>query len=267
MKYWIIILLISGIWGCANDCQLYDGEKNEVSGIYFLYSNGTQNGVRVWQDSLLFSFQNVLPGIEDYTVRIPVKLLGFVAEYPRTFKARVYGGSAVEGEDFLPLEEEYVFPAGVSDAALPIVLKRTEKLYKNKVSIELELLENEFFSLLMPGIISFQDTLDVTRFKIVFSEIIKQPFFWLSAKRFFGDFSVKKINFLNEIMGWTIQDWDRAGMEGAVITYGKFNYAATLMKNKLQALADDNKPVYDEDGTFMQLNGNYKVDYSRCETN
>lgn len=68
-------------------------------------------------------------------------------------------------------------------------------------------------------------------------------------------------------MGWTIQDWRSAGLDGAKITYGKFNYAATLMKNKLQALADDDQPVYDEGGIFMQLGSSYSVDYSRYENN
>ena len=265
MKHWIYVFLVLGIWGCENDRQLYDGEEDQASGIYFQYAAGTVNGVKVWQDSILFSFQNLLPEIKEYTLRVPVKVLGFVADYPRTFKARVCGGSAIEGEDFLPLDEEFEFPARVAEATLPIVVKRTDKLFKNKISVELELLENESFRLLMPEITSFGDTLDATRFKVVFSDIINKPFFWLSAQRFFGAFSVKKINFLDEIMGWTILDWQKAGQEGAKITYGKFNYAATLMRNKLQALADDNKPEYDEDGTFMQLGSSYTVDYSRYE--
>ena len=39
------------------------------------------------------------------------------------------------------------------------------------------------------------------------------------------------------------------------------------MKNKLQALADDDQPVYDEGGIFMQLGSSYSVDYSRYENN
>lgn len=267
MKYLIYILLILGIGGCENDRQLYDGEVNDVSGIYFRYFSRTLNGVEVWQDSLLFSFQNILSDIKEYTLRVPVKGLGFVSDRSRPFKVRVVGGTAVEGEDFLALEEEYQFPAYTGETTLPIVLKRTDKLFKNEISIELELQENEFFRLLMPEIISFGDTLDATRFKVVFSEIITKPFFWLSAQRFFGNFSPQKISFLNEIMGWTIQDWRSAGLDGAKITYGKFNYAATLMKNKLQALADDDQPVYDEGGIFMQLGSSYSVDYSRYENN
>lgn len=260
------MLLILGIWGCENDRQYYDGEPNDISGIYFQYFSRTLNGERVWQDSLLFSFQNILPEIKEYTVSIPVKLLGFVSQSPRTFQVKVCGGTAIEGEDFIPLEKEYIFPAEVSETTFPLILKRTDKLFNNKISIELELLENEDFRLLMPEITSLGDTLDATRFKVVYSEIITKPFFWLSAQRFLGNFSVKKINFLDEIMGWTIQDWQKAGQEGALITYGKFNYAATLMRNKLQALADDGKPVYDEDGSFMQLGSGYKVDYSRYQT-
>ena len=186
MKQLIYILLILGIWGCENDRQLYDGEENDVSGIYFRYSSSTLNGVKVWQDSLLFSFQNILPDVKEYTLRIPVKVLGFVADYPRPFKVRVCGGTAIEGEDFLALEEEYQFPAHAGEATFPVVVKRTDKLFKDKISIELELQENEVFRLLMPEITSFGDTLDATHFKVVFSEIITKPFFWLSAQRFFG---------------------------------------------------------------------------------
>ena len=41
MKYLIYILLILGIGGCENDRQLYDGEVNDVSGIYFRYFSRT----------------------------------------------------------------------------------------------------------------------------------------------------------------------------------------------------------------------------------
>mgnify|MGYP006874289141 CR=1 FL=1 len=68
MKYLIYILLILGIGGCENDRQLYDGEVNDVSGIYFRYFSRTLNGVEVWQDSLLFSFQNILPDIKEYSL-------------------------------------------------------------------------------------------------------------------------------------------------------------------------------------------------------
>lgn len=265
MKYILYILLFVFLWGCENERPLYDGEDAGVSGIYFQYSAVTENGVNIWQDSMLFTFQALPPDIKEYTLYIPVKLFGFVANYPRTFKARVCGGTAIEGEDFQPLAGEYVFPAEMAGTTLPVVLKRTDKLFKNKISIELELLENENFSLLMPEITSVRDTLDATRFKVVYSEIITQPFYWLSAKRYFGNFSVKKINFLNGLMGWTIQDWQNAGMNGAVITAGKFNYAATLMRNELQALADSNKPEKEEDGSYMQLGDSYKVDYSRYE--
>lgn len=267
MKRWIYILLALGIGGCENGRQLYEGEDQEVAGIYFEYAGSSTNGVKIWQDSIDFTFQNIRPDVKEYTISIPVRILGFVQDYPRTFKARVCGGTAVEGEDFLPLETEYVLPARKAETILPVILKRTDKLYKQKISIELELLENDYFHLLMPEISNGNDTLDATRFKVVYSEIVRQPFYWLSAKSYFGDFSVKKLSFLNEVMGWTIADWSDAGMEGSVITYGKLNYAATMVRNKLQALADDDDPVYEEDGvTFMQLGTNYRVDYSRYET-
>lgn len=265
MKYRLFILLLLVVAGCENERPLYEGEENNASGIYFQYAGKSLNGVPVWQDSIIYSFQNMLPDIKTYTLKIPVKLLGFVADYPRTYKAHVCGGTAVEGEDYQSFEPEYTFPAGQAETFLPVVLYRTEKLTSQSYSIEIELIENEYFKMLMPEIVSFSDTINATRFKVWFSEIITQPFYWLSAKSYFGDWSVKKIQFLNGIMGWTMQDWKDAGMQGAKITRGKFNYAAILMRNELQALADKGEPLCEDDGTFMQLGSSYQIDYSHYE--
>ena len=266
MKIWIFICITLILCGCENERPLYDGEKFGVSGIYFQYTSRTMNGKPIYQDSILFSFQNVTSGIEEYELKIPVKLLGFVADYPRAFKVNVCGGSAIEGEDFLALKNEYIFPADTAESFFPIILKRTEKLIDKEISIELELVENNYFHLLMPQIISAGDTLDATRFKVVYSEIITKPFYWLAASSYFGDFSPKKIQILNRLMEWSMEDWKNAGMADSKITMGKFNYAATIMKNELQNLADAGTPCYEADGTtLMQLANDYKVDYSNYE--
>lgn len=268
MKRWIYVLLFLGIWGCENDPQLYDGEDGNVAGIYFQYAAGTINGKDNWCDSILFSFQNVKQEVKEYPMPVPVKILGYVTDYPRTFKVKVCGGTAVEGEDFVPLAAEYTIPAGAVRAYFPVILKRTEKLQAKKISIELELVENENFHLLLPDYLYAKDTLDATRLKIVYSEIISKPFYWLSAQSYFGTFSVRKFNILNGIMGWTTTDWSSAGMDGSTITMGKFNYAATLMREELQARADEGNPQYEEgEVTFMQLGRSYTVDYSRYDKN
>ena len=43
MKRWIYILIALGIGGCENDRQLYDGEDQEVAGIYFEYAGSSTN--------------------------------------------------------------------------------------------------------------------------------------------------------------------------------------------------------------------------------
>lgn len=248
---------------CENDPMLYEGEPGGVAGIYFQMKTGNVQCV----DSLVYSFQNEPLSVEEHVIPIPVYILGEVKDYPRSFLVKVAGGTAIEGEDYVALEKEYVLPAHQPSTYLPLILKRSARLLKEQVDLVVELKENEHFKLLLPTVkdgVSGHE-LDATRFKVVYSELIELPIMWTItyASTYFGDWSVKKFRLINDMMGWQTADW--SNFSGPVAP-GKYGYAATLLQRYLQKQADKKDPVYEEDGkTYMQLGKAYNVDYSGLE--
>lgn len=269
-KIMIFLFSLLCFGGCENGDFLYEGEEGDVSGIYFLkVTSTTPDGTPLgYTDSISYSFQNDPVEVETRKVKIPVQLFGMLSDQDRPFRLKVIGGDAVEGEDYLPLPQEYIFPAHQAEAEAYVEIKRTPKLTREYRYVVVELLENEYFKLLMPEInnVTTRDTLKTHIFKISFTEQISEMFRYTSiGTHYFGSWSVKKFHMINEISGWTLDDWN--AYSGSVVTGGKMAYVAVMLRRQLQERADQNDPVTDEEnGGYMQLGQNYQVDYSKYET-
>lgn len=264
----LIVLVALYMQSCEKETMVYKGESGGISGIYFLYTSSyTMSGsgrVDHYQDSMEFSFAKVAANISESTIKLPVKLLGDVTGYNRTFIARVTGGTAVVNEDYVALENEYIMPANQPETTIPLILKRTDKLKNRKLNLTVELIENENFKLLLPSKINDDGKTEIntTHIKVIFSEIYTEPWFYsLFGVDNFGPFTVKKFEYINTIMGWSPANWD-----DGTVTAGIMGYAARRIQAELQERADNNDPVYDEDGSLMQLEAPYTVDYSKYET-
>ena len=137
-----VLLLTLILQSCEKETMRYEGEPGNISGIYFLYSSTytMSGGMRIehYQDSIEVTFAQVPANLEEMTVNLPVRVLGNLSDKERAFKVKVSSGSAVEGIDYQPLQEEYVMPANKESTALPLVLLRTDKLKKEKLDIEAE---------------------------------------------------------------------------------------------------------------------------------
>ncbi len=254
------VILLSG---CENEAQLYEGEPGGVSGIYFNLKNGNQ-----YVDSLEYSFQNDPLTVQVKEVPVMVKVLGMVTNYPRTFRVKIAGGNAVEGKDYVALEDEYTIPAGVAEIRLPLQLIRSEELLKKKKDIVLQLEENQYFKLLMPEVKDMVsgEVLNATRYKVIYSELITMPMWWTItyAGSYFGTWSVNKFRMINAIMGWQTSDWSKNDEDP--VAPGKYGYAAVMLQKELQRKADNKTPEYEDDGvTYMQLGPSYTVDYSALD--
>lgn len=248
--------LAFGLMSCENDAQLYEGEPGGFSGIYFYSRMGTQVA-----DSMEYSFQNDPLEVKRKEVPLPIKVLGYTADYPRPFSIKVIGGDAVAGKDYEALAEEYIIPAGKAEYRFPLILLRTEDLLKKKKHVILELQENEHFKLLLPE----AQEVNTTRFKVIFSELITKPQMWdiTYAATHFGNWSVNKFRLINDLMGWQVSDWSNYS---GPVQPGKYAYAATLLYFDLQKKADAKTPEYEDDGvTYMQLPPPNTVDYSKLE--
>lgn len=263
-----VLLLTLALQSCEKKTLCYEGEPGNVSGIYFLYSSSyaMSGGMRVehYQDSIEATFAEVPANLKEMTVNLPVRVLGNLSDKERAFKVKVSSGTAVEGIDYQPLQEEYMMPANKERTTIPLVLLRTDKLKKGKLDLTIELVENDNFKLLLPVKINDDGKTEVvtTHIKVIFSEIFKEPWFYeLFGRDIFGTFTNKKFDFINTVMHWSPADWDNGK-----VTNGIMSYTARKVQAELQERADKSTPEYDEDGTFMQLEPPYTVDYSKYET-
>lgn len=253
---------------CEKEPLLYKGEEDNSSGIYFYsVATFTPDGTPLsYRDSLTYSFQNDPLSKTQHVFNVPVRTLGYISDQDRKFKVKVIGGTAIEGVDFEVLQESYVVPAGESTASLPVVLNRTPVLTEKAITIDLQLVEYDSFKLLLPYLLNIGNNqqMDATKFRISFSELITEPSYYSSyGLDYFGDWSVKKFKILNDLMGWTVSDWRYAGFSGFPVASGKFAYAATLFRTFLEEALAENKPIYEDDGSPMQLGSSYTVDYSK----
>ncbi len=261
------LLIIFFASSCKKERVRYTGEPGRESGVYF-YSVATFTPDRTplsYTDSINYSFLNVRPELKEVTITVPVKLIGNVSDKDRYFKVKAAGGTAIEGVDFEKLKDRYVVSAKSASVILPIVLYRSAKLTTSSYYLDLQLEETDDFKLILPFLINVGNNqrMDATKFRIRFSEIIVMPSYWsIFGGDYFGDWSIKKFQILNSLMGWTTSDWNYAGRNGYPVQLGRFTYAANLFKDYLQKAADTNQIVYYEDGvTPMQLAPAFAVIY------
>lgn len=253
----------------------FDGR---VAGIY-LQRNGSYNvdsegniisSSQQYVDSTSISFASIADDVMTYTVPITVKIMGYVTDYDRPFTLKVdeQASTAVRGTHFDYNETDCVIPAGAAQTNVPVTLYRTDDLVDNRYKVVFYLESNENFTTELEQYKSINswsavgDTLCGTRYSITFSEIYTEPFQWeiFFGPDYAGDWSVSKEKRVNALMGWSHADWDNG-----TVTLGVMAYAAQMLRRDLQAAADSGEPVIDDDGEYMQLVGNYRVDYSAYE--
>lgn len=241
--------------------------------ISYTYKPGTTTIVKTeYSDSAFYNFAGMNIEFTSMKVPFPIKIMGKI-EKPIKLKFKINEEltTAIEGTDFeVNLDTLYLNP-GQYKTNLMVNFLRTQKLTKETLIVVIDLLETEEYSVLE----SYNDTdvwgsankvFEGKIFKYAFCEKLSAPWYWNTfAGSSLGVWTVKKFTLLNQLMGWTIADWDSAGMSGSKIIAGVSGYAAIQMQRYLQAQADEpiNSPVLDDDGSFMQLLGAYVVDYSR----
>lgn len=105
------------------------------------------------------------------------------------------------------------------------------------------------------------DTIDGTRYTFLISEIYTQPNRWgdVAADQYFGKWNPIRYAYINGFFGFTTTDW--TWVTGKV-SKGRMPFYARELQSELQRRADEGDPVYDEDGSYMQLPDAYRVDYS-----
>ena len=270
----ILFALISFpfLWSC--DKKEIPVFASDDAGIYFQRLTNAVYGstTEYYGDSTDFSFAGTNAYYTSHVLYAPVLTMGKVVDYDRPFKVVVdmEETTAVEGKDFEIELDSLVIKAGTSKAEVPVRIIRTETLLEKTLKIVLRLQENEHFKCYLE---TYKNTnlytakgeqISGVRYVFTFNEMYTQPNFWknYAEKDYFGEWTAKKYQVVNQVCGLTPIDWQHANYYGYKMQSARLPFFARTVRIYLQEQADAGNPVTDSDGKYMQLAPNYEVDYS-----
>ena len=270
----ILFALISFpfLWSC--DKKEIPVFASDDAGIYFQRLTNAVYGstTEYYGDSTDFSFAGTNAYYTSHVLYAPVLTMGKVVDYDRPFKVVVdmEEPTAVEGKDFEIELDSLVIKAGTSKAEVPVRIIRTETLLEKTLKIVLRLQENEHFKCYLE---TYKNTnlytakgeqISGVRYVFTFNEMYTQPNFWknYAEKDYFGEWTAKKYQVVNQVCGLTPIDWRYANYYGYKMQSARLPFFARTVRIYLQEQADAGNPVTDSDGKYMQLAPNYEVDYS-----
>lgn len=260
------------IAGCSHEeIDLYSGP---TSGIFIQQVKTTDiygNPTSYYDGKTGITFANYGSHVTGLNDSFVVRAMGEVTDYDRAYRLEVDPAetTAVEGVDFSLEGNNFCIPAGESTDVVRIKFIRHSGLIQKTVRVYFKLYPNENFD--MP-ISEFKnssswnvdgDMLPTDHFYFEFGENYTCPHYWTSfGNSYWGEWTAPKYLLLNELMGWTVTDWNNAGLSGANVALGRFQFAAITMQKYLQQKADEGNPVIDDStGTYMQLAQSYQVNY------
>ena len=270
----ILFALISFpfLWSC--DKKEIPVFASDDAGIYFQRLTNAVYGstTEYYGDSTDFSFAGTNAYYTSHVLYAPVLTMGKVVDYDRPFKVVVdmEETTAIEGKDFEIELDSLVIKAGTSKAEVPVRIIRTETLLEKTLKIVLRLQENEHFKCYLE---TYKNTnlytakgeqISGVRYVFTFNEMYTQPNFWknYAEKDYFGEWTAKKYQVVNQVCGLTPIDWQYANYYGYKMQSARLPFFARTVRIYLQEQADAGNPVTDSDGKYMQLAPNYEVDYS-----
>lgn len=191
--YYILFLIVSIALFSACKSSTLDSFHAE-SQIYFYDLSDRSNTVK---DSIMISFARLEPGTTETILEIPLRYIGPVVEGERSFKVSVdrENTTAVEGKHYQLLTELYHIKSGASDGVLPVKIFSTPDLDEVTLQLVLKLEENENFKINFNFTNSDLNTMDLSRYRILFSNKLLKPSWWSSTAEtsYLGDFSMKKV--------------------------------------------------------------------------
>ncbi len=229
----ILSLLISAFSACEQE----DVMDYRLDGKVYFYERSVSNTVetRITEKNFSFALQNSSLMVD--TFQIKVKLMGNLADYDRTFVARVDSGSAVDGTHYRLLNG--VMKANEYISYLPVVLFRTEDTQEEAVAIKLVLTDE--------GDLGRGNAEDL-EFTITWGDILLKPDHW--PDYFFGDYSINKYRFAIDVLGLT--DWPQTERittekEEGVYTISEIQGFAITLNEAYEEYRAENGPIYVDD--------------------
>jgi hypothetical protein len=180
-------------------------------------------------------------------VLLNVFTTGRTKDYDRRFGLEAVADSttAVSGLDYDPLPEFYTIKAGETRTFIPIVMQRNASLRTEEKRLYVRLVATEDFSVQMTEYLWASKLRDVTSFDILVNDFVIQPELWIAT--YWGEFSVKKIQLMCEILNFTYDDFSNQNSQ--LISFQRD--VAFTMSDYLTEKYNAGTPVREEDGRLM----------------
>lgn len=266
------VLATLAIASCTKeDINTYELDDSRI---YFQEQNYSgSDGSAGYATSMAFSYEGYGPSLTNVVFGGTVKIMGEVKDYDRSFKVVVdeENTTMVEGEGYEINFDTLCIKAGSNSCKVNVRFLRPQRLQIQEDTLTLKLVPNEHFGILesYKSSNNWQNTtakeIDGQRYQFRISEIYTFPGAWSSyAGTYFGTWTVTKYIYINELFGFTKDDWTFHNGTGCKITQARMPFYARELQKDLQAKADSGNPVMDENGQFMQLPSPYNVNYNNA---
>lgn len=245
-------LLLIVLYSCKKDQLL---TYNMADSIYFQQGNLQYGNM----DSLGLTLAYTDTSVHDSIVYVRVYVTGAPVNTDRPFKVSVDSSSTAILNKHFSLPSAFVVHAGLVVDSFPVTLYKTPDLQDTSVQVVLDMEPSAAFNTNLKWDWDYNNPSDTAMrsllsYKIVFSDILSQGPWWASIYvYYFGTYSVKKIELLNEYAGMPLAFYMTADNSAAQSAY----YAVTMARYlDQQAAAGDT--VYEANGTVMTMASSYK---------
>ena len=247
LKYIILFipLLFAGAACKKQQLLTYSIKDN----IYFNYAP-----LAARMDTANVSFAYSPLSVQDTTILIPIQVTGVPKGQDRTFIITVDPSSTETATGHYTLPAQFIMPAGKLIDSLPVKLHRAADLQDTVKTLILNLEPNQNFNTDIKAL----GTIGVLSFKINASDILLAGPYWNSIfATYFGTFSVKKLQLMNQIVGMPL-NFPITGIYDLNLSADASLYAIA-MSRYLKDQAAAGNTIYEDDGvTPMTMGAGYQ---------
>lgn len=279
-KLLYVLMLMPLMFLACNEDEIPTFESDDA-GIYFQSGVQTRFYLNIDQywDTLRHTFSQDADNVTSYVMSARLRTLGKVRDYERKVRVTIDHEytTAIEGTHFTADLGNVVVPAGAAEVEVPVTFFRTADLREKEVRLMLKVEDNEHFKVPFTQqkntniYYSSGDTIMANRFLFIVDEFYSEPVIWSFFNSMYPDgvnpcgaWSPKKQRLISQLCNVSEDDWDylKGWANNRGVQYQSFIYYAIVLQVYLQEQADAGTPVYEEDGSFMQLGPGHEVDYS-----
>lgn len=247
----IVLLSFLGLTSCSQEeIKTYSGTDNVYfSPAVFPYVMNENFSITTDSTGVSFGFDNA--ALDKKTYLIPIRVQGKLSDIDRKVKVTIDPSStAVEGTDF-SLPKNVMIRAGKVVDTIAVTLYRTPALKNKRVTMVLNLEENEFFTANMQSTVTnvlTKKTMSFIRFKLSFDDQLNTPKGWYAY--YVGKFTAKKFLLMCDLLHLDPIMFD-APLGSPGIGSADYIYYSAFMKRYLADQKAAGNTIYEEDGTEM----------------